>query len=86
MYVVLSGSMSPALQDLFFLIFIPVALIILLGVRRIFAFQAEAKLAQILKTETPKKRLIKPSRKYFHVDDADPGKIKAPGRMCHLAK
>lgn len=86
MYVVLSGSMSPALQDLFFLIFIPVALIILLGVRRIFAFQAEAKLAQILKTKTPKKGLIKPSRKYFHVDDADPGKIKAPGRMCHLAK
>jgi len=65
-------------------IFIPVALILIFGVRCLFAFQAKTKLAQILISETPKKGLIKPCRKHFHVDDADPGEVKAPGRMCHL--
>lgn len=73
-------------QGLILLIFMPLILIMVFKIRRYFGFKGKTKLTKILTTEPPGKDLLKSFGYGYQLDDADPGKVKAPGRMCHLLK
>jgi len=73
-------------QGVILVIFVPLILIMLFKISRFFGFRSDAQLAKNLIIAPPKKGLSKVLRDDCHPDDADPGKVKAPGRMCHLVK